>query len=536
MNQLAERRDFIWYGTGFLFLLACFFCLTSHVIFAVEEEWELYYIVQKGDFLSWLNHISHETGRITFYVLCWFWGGPMFLGPEVYKIYLCVLVALDFLVFFRLLYVHASHSFAFLCTTMLILFLQISNQHNLVVTYAYLHVPFILVMLSFHWLLDYTQKKKGYQAVLLSALCNGIASFFQENFVLFYIPCFFILFFARKEKNLFRRAIHSLWELRFHVLGGLVFLGSYFLFRASCGGGTYNGISSDFSHPLQSLRVLITFMLGMLPGLTFGTVPDPMAYLNWKNVLLPAAGSLFLALQLYRMPKITFSKVLVFTLAVSAVLSCLLHAFSPKYMDWVANGTYAYVPSYYAYFFLGGIAAMLVIGIYQAIPWRKLKISFLLLFSLLCTTLSTAVSVSNQYFSQYYQERYEHYLAYQELFQTCAFSQWKPETQILLQDPDPTIQENTLLLSITTVYHDAAFSIVRDAGELEAGRGYYILNYGEGTPFFQYIPPTVNQGASLPAGHLRMRSPMSGRIFLLVWPGDPFPIPLPAPQYKSDVL
>ncbi len=101
------------------------FYLTSHVIFAVEEEFELFYIVQKGDFLSWLNTISHGTGRITFYVLCWFWGGPMFLGPEVYKIYLCVLVTLDFLVLFRLLYVHVSRSFAFLCTTMLILFLQI---------------------------------------------------------------------------------------------------------------------------------------------------------------------------------------------------------------------------------------------------------------------------------------------------------------------------------------------------------------------------------------------------------------------------
>ena len=242
-----KRKELVWQGFGILTLLFCFFYLTRSVIFSVEEEYGLYYIVQKGDFFLWLNDIAHETGRITFYVLCWFWAGPMFLGPVAYKICLCIFVGLDLLVFFRLLYVHVNRQFAFFCTALLIPLLQINDQHNLLITYAYLHVPFILILLSIHFLLDYGKGKKGYSAVLWSALCNFVASFFQENFVLFYVSCFLILFFHEKEKHFFKRCLHALWELRFHVLGGIVFLAAYFLFRASCAGSSYSGNTANFS-------------------------------------------------------------------------------------------------------------------------------------------------------------------------------------------------------------------------------------------------------------------------------------------------
>lgn len=491
-----KRKELVWQGFGILTLLFCFFYLTRSVIFSVEEEYGLYYIVQKGDFFLWLNDIAHETGRITFYVLCWFWAGPMFLGPVAYKICLCIFVGLDLLVFFRLLYVHVNRQFAFFCTALLIPLLQINDQHNLLITYAYLHVPFILILLSIHFLIDYGKGKKGYSAVLWSALCNFVASFFQENFVLFYVSCFLILFFYEKEKHFFKRCLHALWELRFHVLGGIVFLAAYFLFRASCAGSSYSGNTPNFSQPLNSLIVLFTFLTGLFPGTTFyhlrNALPDLnlLAFIDWKNVVIILISTIFVCYLLYKMPRFSMPIPLAFLFIINAVLACLLHSFSQQYLDWVIHGdTYAYVPSFYAYIFLSVPPTLLLVYLYSRVR-KKLRPFFIGIFALLYATFSILVAASNRYYTWIYHEHYEHYSNYEELFQTLNYEEFDPEAQILVTDPDPLVLLNNVQQCMTTVHYNAFFfQFTRNIGEINAEKGYYILSYENNEASIQYVSP-----------------------------------------------
>lgn len=122
--------------TGMALLLFFFFWITRHAIFGAQEEYGLFYIVQKGDFFAWLNYVSRSSGRITFYALSWFWAGPMwFSDPIVYKISICLLTTLDVMVFYRLLSVHVNRRFAAFAVTFLIIMFQISSQHNLLIAY-----------------------------------------------------------------------------------------------------------------------------------------------------------------------------------------------------------------------------------------------------------------------------------------------------------------------------------------------------------------------------------------------------------------
>lgn len=95
--------------------LLYFFWKTRYVIFGAYEEYELFYTVQKGDVFLWLDIVSRQSGRIGFYVLSWFWAGPMFIdNPMVYRIFLMLLVAVGVIVFFRLVYKHIDKQLAFL--------------------------------------------------------------------------------------------------------------------------------------------------------------------------------------------------------------------------------------------------------------------------------------------------------------------------------------------------------------------------------------------------------------------------------------
>ena len=93
--------------------------------------------------------------------------------------------------------------------------------------------------------------------MVASGLCSFVASFFQENFVLFYILCFAVIFYYEKKDGFWKRLWAALWKLRFHILGGAVFLAIYFSFRMSCDMANYAGNSLRLTQPLTSVKVLL---------------------------------------------------------------------------------------------------------------------------------------------------------------------------------------------------------------------------------------------------------------------------------------
>lgn len=133
--------------------------------------------------------------------------------------------------------------------------------------------------------------------------------FFRKILSYFMFLVFLFSSFMKKKKHFFKRCLHALWELRFHVLGGIVFLAAYFLFRASCAGSSYSGNTPNFSQPLNSLIVLFTFLTGLFPGTTFyhlrNALPDLnlLAFIDWKNVVIILISTIFVCYLLYKMPR-----------------------------------------------------------------------------------------------------------------------------------------------------------------------------------------------------------------------------------------
>lgn len=472
---------------GMIILLLLLFWRIRHAIFGAQEEYGLFYIVQKGDFFAWLNSISRETGRITFYILGWFWAGPMFFSdPIVYKLSMYILISIDFACFFWLLRCHVDRRFAVFAISFILIMMQISNQHNLLITYNYLHIPFILLTVSTHLILNYCKGKSGYGAVIGSSICSFIASFFQENFVLFYILCFAIVFHYEKGKKIIKRIWSSLWKLKFHVLGGAVFLIIYFSFRMMCSMGNYAGNTVCFSYPMISLEVLLTFITGMIPGRTFmdlGSLigyDNVLAFVGKKDLVLIITETLFLCLLLYHLPKFKKSANLFGGLVLAAILACGLHSLSLQYITWVSSGnTYAYVPSYYSAFFMDTIICLVIHGIYVRVK-RKWKYVVLILFAVFTFVFSAMTVAVNKYYDREYGVEFSHYESYREFFQNCDIENWQDEAQVLIIDDYP-VDVNLIHQAMTTVRYDAYyFTVTNDSNAVEKSKDCYVLTYENG--------------------------------------------------------
>lgn len=471
---------------GMLLLLFLLFWRIRHAIFGAQEEYGLFYIAQKGDFFAWLDSVSRETGRITFYVLGWFWAGPMFFSdPIVYKISMYILISVDFICFFWLLKCHIDRKFAVFAVSFILIMLQISHQHNLLITYNYLHIPFILLMISAHLILNYCKGKAGYGAVLVSALCSFAASFFQENFVLFYILIFAIVLYYEKDGAIGKRICNSLWKLKFHVLGGAVFLIVYFSFRVMCSMGSYDGNTLCISYPITSLKVLITFMTGMLPGRSFFDLADSigyntvLAYAGKKDLIMIVLGILFLCLLLYHLPKFKTSSALFGCLILAAILSCGLHAISLQYITWVSNGNaYAYVPSYYASFFMNTVLCLIIYSIYIKVKgkWRYIVLTGFAVAALIFSTMTVAV---NKYYDREYHNEFTHYETYRDYFQNCNIDTWEDSAQVLIIDDYP-VDVHLIHQAMTTVRYDAYyFTVTKDINAIDTNRICYVLTYND---------------------------------------------------------
>lgn len=478
-----------------IFLLLLLFWRIRYPVFGAQEEYGLFYIVQKGDFFAWLNSISRQTGRITFYILGWFWAGPMFFSnPIVYKLSMYILITADFFCFFQLLKCHINERFAVFAVSFILITMQISNQHNLLIAYNYLHIPFILLMISMHLLLNYGKEKYSFKAVIISALLSFFASFFQENFCLFYILCFVIIFFYNKEKRLFRRIWKSLYTLRFHVIGGVVFLLIYFSFRITCSMEDYAGNTLCLSQPLASIKVLLTFISGMIPCRTFINLSKQigvrtlLSFLTLEDLLATIVINILLCIMLHYSKCFKKSIYLYGSLLLSAILSCLLHAVSLQYITWVSSGnTYAYVPSYYASFFINTVLCLLIHSIYWKLH-KKWKSGFLICFGCLMIIVSSLTISTNKYYNEYYRTEFEHYETYRSYFKTCGIENWSDSAQILINDSYP-VNMNLIQQSMTTVRYDAFFFMVtQDINQIDTNRPYYILTYDNNQITLETVP------------------------------------------------
>jgi len=482
MKLKDDKFKYVQYS-GMAFCLFCFLWLVRYTVFGAQEEYGLFYIVQKGDFFLWLDLISKQTGRITFYVLSWFWAGPMlYPDPIAYKISLCILIILDVAVFYRLLYVHVDKKFAPFAVTFIIVTFQISEQHNLLITYNYLHIPFILLVLSAHALLDYCKGKKGYGAVIFSAVLSLFASYFQENFVLFYILSFLIVF-AFQAGHFWKRVRVSLWKLKFHVLGGIIFLSSYFAFRRAFGDEAYGGNTLCLTQPAVSIKVLAKFMTGMFPGRTFGVLKDRISWgelsncVGMKDICVVVISVVFISVLLWRTESFKKSKWLVGGLVLSSVLACVLHSVSQQYIDWVQNGAaYSYVPSYYSSFFVNTIICLIVCEISGRLK-GVLKKGFIVLSGVAAGIVMLMTMASNHYYSNMYHEKLDHYETYREFFQESDVAQWEEEAQVLIVDEYP-VYIIDIKQCMTTVRYDALFfNITDNINDLDPGKPYYRLEY-----------------------------------------------------------
>ena len=211
-----------------------------------------------------------------------------------------------------------------------------------------------------------------------------------------------------------------------------------------------------------------------------------LTYMEPENIIISIFGGVLVGWILYRVKEIKHKGAAVVFCLLGSFLSCALHAVSEQYLNWVDSGyTYAYVPSYYCYFFLGIILCIVVVTIKERLP--KGKVVYCIAIAGICTVVAFGTQLTNNYYRTKYAYKWGHYEAYREFFEECPMEEWNPDTQILIEDEYTEVNALIVKHTATITWYDAfGFNITTNPAEIDMTQPYYILNFKGGEIYLEY--------------------------------------------------
>lgn len=470
----------IWIGTALITAVCSLFVLIWPIAFAVHDDLRTYLEVKSGTMISSTDSLAKAQGRFYFWFSAIFSYFPyLFDSLEAAKIISYVALLFDGVAFYFFLK-RVSGKWAGVAGFLLLFSmgqLQESFQHNLFVAYIFCHqIAVGILLFGLERFLAYQETKKK-KLLVISGLLLLFATMLYEAFLLF-SGLFFLLSLMYHVKNKKWDIKGTFFELRWHILFMSLFLVAYLVWGWIFP-STYSGATVGKVGFLDMVRGVITYATGYFPLRT--------AYFAWRNAgvwdsfsvwalifSVIIAGGFVLILAKGRCIK-NKGKLVLIGLA-GAVLPVCLHSVTGKYIAWLDEGIYSYVPSFYSYFFL--LCVLLGVGwlIYEKVPFKKL---FLGVAFVGMMGVSYITQVGNASLVEPYVENREKYEAFDMVVSSEEFA--KIQEGAWIYTPDYIgIHENSESLSIyAEIYTDKRYSFTNDFEEVDWEDTVYYLDYDE---------------------------------------------------------
>lgn len=464
------------------------FTIIWPIVFAVHDDIFSYIVAQKGDIFKQTIASAKGQGRFWFLVslpICHF---PfIFNNFIVYKIISYSSICFSVVSLGILLYRNVNNKIAYLAVLLFFTFAQLDGQHNLLVCYVFTHQIAIGVMLfSIDRLLNY-YKSNNERDIKISAILLFIATILYESFILFSVLLFFIsLLYNNYHNNRYKLIKRIIKDLRFHIIIMLLYLIIYFIWR-SIYSSNYDGAQISLNNITDSLKVIFTYGLARVPLVS--------TLHNYKNYQLSLIEPIYVIkgfissltiVYIIKETKFVNKQFITYSLILSIIgifLPVVLHSVTPRYVEWVKAGSYAYLPSFYSYFFIIAFISILLISIYQSL--NNVKFKYLYLFFIftfvLCGSLMT--DINNQIESNNYQTQLKRYKAFDNAVSSEYFQNIENGAVIYVPDYNGIHNYMPYLDYYASLYSEKQHTFTKNIEELTFVNPTYGFHYDEESGF-----------------------------------------------------
>lgn len=452
-----------------VFILLAVFTLFPHTQtgFTTRDDTQTALLAESGyhHILDEFCYTAKKTGRFSGLIVAPLVVLPYKGGPVFYQTVRLGSVALSYAVFMYTLYVFVgSVPFAFFITMLSWCFLQNNWDHNLLTAY-----PFIFQFGFCCLLLSMVCFVKGIRTNSSKRLWAGGALFFLScltyeiflPYLFFFLAVGFGMTVVGPENVDASAHLSPRWRSkdRWLAMGRCLtplalftglYLGAYLTFRYFFP-GDYAGSKISFSIG-NAIRVMWQYSVSTFPtyfffkdfesvGAAFDgfqqaglAITDVMRQCR-TDWLVKAILVFYTTWILLRQKEMRFTRSLFFLLAGSGgllmLLPVLLPALTPKYQEWVVNGSLAYVPSFFSFF-----GTMLLMG--ACIWFVNQKVRRMRIFGTICAFIISLFIVTAGILTDYY----NHYITRD---QELAQLKWDAFDLFLQSDEFAGIREGSVI-------------------------------------------------------------------------------------------
>lgn len=453
--------------------------ITAESVFTVHDDILTYMQVKQGNLLQTaVDDAKH--GRIGHIPLTFLLYIPYFFSSTTaVRICAAFSIVFDMTALYCLIKNNISREAAFLTSLLFISFACISNQHNLFVSYIIGHqIPSGLVLFSLNEFTKYYNKKKKNIYLIRSAALLFIASFLYEACAAYIILFLFIAMYKNKG-NIFKNSADVLIDTHYHILFLLAFVLIYVLWRRAYP-SDYEGAQLYFGNIPQSIKALLKYSFGMIPGLPAAAMLvkkyiTPQEFKESLNLLMLISPVLTAACFFIVFPKIKQCKnnaALILLCAAGIVTPNLIISFTPKYTEWAGSNSYSYVTSFYSYFFLIPLFLLVLKSFVKtnSKPVMALLSTFVFALSLTCTLNNAAWNV-------YFGKNLSRYEAFSAAVKSSYFDTLENGTTVFIPDYTGIHNDMSITRSFAAVYTDSDITFSNNPDEIDFSSPVVFLKY-----------------------------------------------------------
>lgn len=474
LKKLRQYLPQITFCTALLWLL----WQLAPILFATHDDLRNDVLVRRGTLMADAVRMAKD-GRISHLWNHLLLGLP-FAANKVWFYKLCQYAALIFDIYagWLLLKTHTERRFADLTAVLALSWACISDQHNLLISYALGHqISLGFALLALHHFGNRMKKRDARETVKSSVFLLLSVMIYEAFAAILFVMLLWAL--AKKSKRpctFFTWLRRATSRIRPQLLTIAAYCVIYFIWQHIFP-PVYDGIALDLHEPVLSLSALMTFSTGNFPLKELAwlsktnalTVPALLHLLSpaaWLCALLTAA-LFYRTLPRIRMENGTLRAFLV--ISGSGVLApCVLVACSQKYLGWLRENVRAYLPSFYSFIFLTAFLLALALLIYRAASDENVRKTWRVLLTVAVGCICLSASAVNAVWKPYFAGLLERYRNF-DYAVSAALPDLGEGAQLYAPDNPGIHNDRGYSEDYLKIYNPVQIAYISDADALSAG-------------------------------------------------------------------
>lgn len=466
-------------------VILSFFYIQWTAIFTTHDDMYYAMLVRQNKVTLGALAQASNTGRFYFLYTMYLYAFP-YIFNSILGVKIISALSILFSVFCLayLLYKHIDLRFALVAILLFFAFAQIDNEHNIFTSYVFHHqITIGLILLSIcHLISFYKTQQKRY--LRFSCIFYTIPVFIYEGFLMYslliFAVCIYETFGVQKNKWHIQHILKIFWDLKYHILSSLIFLFFYFFWRYKNPTYNYSGAIFEYTNLISILKVILTYAVSLFPGNSFFHNINNISvgyYLDFGSVMKGIlAGFCLYQITSYINYKITL-KTLFALLSLSIlgiIIPCIPYGFTTMHVNWVQNGSYGFVPSFFSYFFWIIFLASLYVFCFQKIKFKKLfqLLTILSMLIIVCLTDS-----NNEYFSDMFHKEFEKNTAFDRIISSNEFLSIPDNSTVYIPDYIGLLASMSITEDYLKTYSDKNIHLVNHQNELSFDVPTYMIRY-----------------------------------------------------------